>query len=156
MRFVSFAILLLGPGVASAAPAQEDLRWFGHADEYGASLIYGLPETSFAPVVFYCDAGSDALIASFEFEPVNAVDGVEVTVLLQAGDIEVPIETTGFRLEMDDLFILEGGTVLDHRLTDLLTSRGTLFVFIEDGAEEYPLDGAREAAAGLIETCRPS
>lgn len=54
---------------------------------------------------------------------------------------------------MDDLFILEGSATLDSRLTDLITSRGTLLAFVEDGAEEFPVDGAREAAATLLETC---
>ena len=89
----------------------------------------------------------------FAFAPINAVDGVTVEVLLEAGDISVPIATTGARIEMDGSVIREGLTVLDERLTDLITSRGTLSVFVEDGAEEYPLDGAREAAAALIETC---
>lgn len=155
MRLVSFATVLIGlAGLGFAAHAEEDIHWFGYADKYGAALIYGLPETSFAPIAFYCDAESGELTVSFEFEPIDATDGVEVTVLLRAADIEVPIQTTGQRLDMDDLFILEGRTVLDDRLIGLINSQGTLQMTIEDGAEEYPLDGAREAASGLIETCR--
>ncbi|WP_196259014.1 hypothetical protein [Pelagibacterium limicola] len=146
----------LGVAVALAASsinAQEDLQWIGHSDEYGASLVYGVPETGFAPLAFYCERGNSEVIFSYEFEPIDARDGVEVIVLLQAGDLEVPIETTGLRLEMDDLFILEGMSVLDERLADLLTSRGTLYVFVEDGTAEYPLDWAREAAEGMLSTC---
>ncbi|HMM72494.1 MAG TPA: hypothetical protein PKC22_09790 [Rhodocyclaceae bacterium] len=54
---------------------------------------------------------------------------------------------------MHDSYILEGQTILDARLTDVIASRGTLHVFVEDGAEEFPLDGAREAASALIENC---
>lgn len=137
----------------SPVSATEDIRWFGSADAYGASLVYGIPDSGYAPIAFFCTNGADLAFA-YEFEPIDPTDGGEVTVTLQVGDIIVPIETTGLRLEMDDLFILEGTTILDDRLTDLLTSRGTLHVFVEDGSAEYPLDGAREAASSLIEYCR--
>lgn len=135
------------------ASAEENLGWHGQKGGHGASLFYGIPQTDHAPLSFSCAQGSDELTFVFAFAPINAVDGVKVEVLLEAGDISVPIATTGARIEMDDSFILEGRTMLDARLTDLLTSRGTLSVFVEDGSEEYPLDGAREAAATLVETC---
>lgn len=144
------ALVCLTPMMAQA---EENLGWHGQKDEHGASLFYGIPQTDHAPLSFSCAQGSDELTFAFAFAPINAVDGVKVEVLLEAGDISVPVATTGARIEMDDSFILEGRTVLDARLVDLLTSRGTLSVFVEDGSEEYPLDGAREAAAALVETC---
>ena len=135
------------------ATAEENLGWHGDKGEHGASLFYGIPQSDHAPLSFSCPQGGDELVFAFGFEPVNATGGAEVEVLLQAGDIEVPIATTGARIEMDDSYVLEGRTVLDARLTDLITSRGTLHVFVEDGSEEFPLDGAREAASALIETC---
>jgi hypothetical protein len=137
----------------ATATAEENLGWHGEKGEDGATLFYGIPQTDHAPLSFSCTQGSDELAFVFAFAPINTVDGVKVEVLLQAGDISVPIATTGARIEMDDSVILEGHTVLDARLADLITSRGTLSVFVEDGAEEYPLDGAREAAAALLETC---
>ena len=136
-----------------AAQAEENLGWHGQKGEHGASLFYGIPQTDHAQLSFSCTQGSADLTFAFVFAPISAVDGVQVEVLLEAGDISVPIFTTGAQIEMDDSFILEGRTVLDARLTDLLTSRGTLSVLVEDGSEEYPLDGARKAAAALIETC---
>lgn len=137
--------------VPLAAAAEESPRWHGEKGERGASLFYGVPRTGHAPVSFSCPQGGGDLVFALSFEPVDAVEGAEIEVLLQAGDLEVPIATTGRRI--DDLFVLEGRAALDRRLTDLVTSRGTLHVFVEDGAEEFPLDGAREAAAALIETC---
>lgn len=144
------ALVCLAPIMAQA---EENLGWHGQKGEHGASLFYGIPQTDYAPLSFSCMSGSAELTFAFVFAPIDAVDGVEVEVLLEAGDIAVPIATIGARIEMDDSFILEGRTVLDARLTDLLTSRGMLSVFVEDGAEEYPLHGAREATAALIETC---
>ncbi len=139
--------------IATAASAEENPGWHGAKGETGASLFYGIAQSGYAPVSFSCPQGGDTLVFAFAFEPVDAAEGAETEVVLQAGDIEVPIATTGTRMEMDDSFLLEGHTVLDQRLTDLITSRGTLIVSVEDGAEEFPLDGAREAAAALIETC---
>lgn len=135
------------------AAAGENLGWYGEKAERGASLFYGIPQSGHAPVSFSCPQGGTDLIFAFTFKPVNAAEGAKVAVLLKAGDIEVPIATTGTRIEMDDSFILEGRTALDKRLIDLITSRGTLHVLVEDGATEFPLSGAREAAAALIETC---
>lgn len=151
VRAFLVAVLL----VPLAAAAEENLGWHGDATSDGATLYYGIPQSGYGQLSFSCQTGSDTVTFAFFFEPVMADDGVEVTIFLQAGDIEVPIRTTGTRLLMDDQFVLEGQVVLDARLADLLTSRGTLLVFVEDGAEEYPLDGAREAAAALIDACGP-
>lgn len=132
------ALVCLTPMMAQA---EENLGWHGQKDEHGASLFYGIPQTDHAPLSFSCAQGSDELTFAFAFAPINAVDGVKVEVLLEAGDISVPVATTGARIEMDDSFILEGRTVLDARLVDLLTSRGTLSVFVEDGSEaSHPLE----------------
>lgn len=147
--------LVLAALLGGAAGAQENVAWVGEAGEDEASLFYGIPQSGYAPIVFYCTPEAEELVFVYEFAPIDAREGVAVEVTLQAGDIVVPIQTVGHQLDMDDLFILVGHTPLDARLIDLVTSRGTLIVFVEDGAEEYPLDGAREAAGPLIETCRP-
>lgn len=158
MRFLKVPeALLLSLGALlglSPALAQQDLAWHGRAEAGGAALFYGIPDTDYGPLSFSCSRGGDGVTFTYIHEPIEAYDGVEVEVLLHAGDIEVPIRTFGWRPELDDAFVLEGKTELDDQLIDLLTSRGVLFVFVEDGAEEFPLDGAREAAIHLIETCR--
>jgi hypothetical protein len=89
-----------------------------------------------------------------EHEPASAEDGVVVEILLSAGDIEVPLATTGTRLLMDDLFILQGETPLDARLQDLLTSRGPLILTIEGDRQDYPLYDAAEAVRAMLDTCK--
>jgi len=150
---IAHAIPVLFLLLPLAATAEETIGWHGLAHEDGATLFYGIAQSDHVELAFFCQAGSTALSFVYAFAPIEAVDGVAVQVLLQSGDIEVPINTTGMAMEMDELFLLEGTATLDARLIDLLTSRGTLLVFVEDGAAEYPLDGAREAAAALIETC---
>lgn len=139
--------------VATTAPAEENLGWHFVTAEQGGTLFYGIPQSGHAPLSFSCAEGDRELAFVFAFEPINAVDGVEVVVLLEANDISIPIPTIGTRLEMDDLFVLEGRTSPDARLLDLFGPGDVLSVFVEDGAEEYPLAGAREAAAALLESC---
>lgn len=150
---LNMMIGVLASLIPSAANAEEALGWYGEAGEHGASLFYGVPESDHAPLSFSCERGDTDLAFVFAFDPVNVSAGDKVEVLLQAGDLEVPIVTTLVLIEMDNSFILKGRTVLDARLADLITSRGTLTIFTEDGAEELPLEGAREAATGLIATC---
>jgi hypothetical protein len=133
--------------------AEEKPGWHGDANSRGASLFYGIPQSDYAPVSFACAADGNGLNVTFAFAPRNPTDGAEIEVLLQAGGIEVPIRTTGMYTEVGDPFVMEGKTVLDDRLTELITSDGTLVVFVEDGAKEYSLEGARDAAAPLLKTC---
>lgn len=142
--------LLLAPSVASA----DEVKWFVLPGETeGAVLIYGTPDSGYAPLSFRCDGKGGALDATIEHEPINATNGVKVETFFSAGDIEIQVATTGTRLDMDDLFILEGKTPLDKRFQDMITSSGPLTMTIEDGAEEYPLDGASDPAREFFKLC---
>lgn len=139
----------------AGAMAEENLGWHGDANPQGAALFYGIPQSDHASISFSCTPDGNGLTFVFTFIPSDSTDSAAVEVLLRAGDITVPIQTTG--MHTDDirsrLFVLEGKTVLDGRLTDLITSGGTLTIFVENRAREYPLEGAREAAAPLLKTC---
>ncbi len=155
-KLAAAAIALLSiASIQSSRAHAEQTTWFGTRSEDGASLIYGTPNSGYGKIALSCVAGQDDLSFVYEHEPVGAKDGLKVEVLLSAADLEVAIPTTGTRLEMDDVFILEGQTKLDNRLRDLLTSAGSLTVTIQDGAAEYPLDGAASAARDLLEVCSP-
>jgi hypothetical protein len=138
---------------ACAGSHAENLTWFTLSEDQGATLIYGIPDSGYAPISFRCERPDGNLAVVIDHEPVNAVDGMSVEVLLSAGGIEVPVIMTGTRQELDDLFILEGETPLDAWFEDLLTSAGPLVVTIEDGAEEYPLGSAGEAVRDLLAAC---
>ena len=85
----------------------------------------------------------------------TAEEGAETDMVLQAGDIVVPLRAEVFFSDMDDNYSLDGQTVLDDRLSDLITSRGTLRITALEDVVEIPLDGAREAARDLLTKCRP-
>ena len=100
-------LIALSCCLPAMAMAEENLGWHGQSSEDGASLFYGIPETDHAPLSFSCTRGSDELTFVFAFAPINAVDGVKVQVLLEAGDISLPIATTGARIEMDVIAVVE-------------------------------------------------
>ncbi|MBX3580919.1 MAG: hypothetical protein KF810_03355 [Rhizobiaceae bacterium] len=151
MLLIGFAAAALSLVVASAHA--QDRVWIGDTYEEGASLIYGTPDTGDIALSFSCARGSGKVAFSYIFEPINPTEGARVEVTLEAGDIIMPVQTTGTRLEMDDIFVLEGQIPFDAQLVDLLTSQGALEVFVEDGSEEIPLEGARQAGRKLFETC---
>src|SRR5690606_31158988 len=153
VRAAALACLLPAGAVAGAAAAEKP-GWHGDADVDGASLHYDIPQSDHPPVSFSCTPDGNGLTFVFAFTPSTPIDSAQVDVLLRAGDIAVPIRTTGMHMEAPGrLFILEGRIVLDDRLIDLITLDGTLTVSVEDDVKEYPLEGAREAAAPLIRSC---
>ncbi|MBL8580387.1 MAG: hypothetical protein JNK47_24595 [Mesorhizobium sp.] len=146
-----FVVATLPVGLVSA----QERTWIGQSYEEGAALIYGIPDSGDMTLSFDCARNSDTLTFIYAFEPGNASDRMQLEVRLQTADTAIPVATTGTRLEIDDLFVLEGELKLDE-ITGLLKSRGVLRVFVENGSEEIPLDGAREAAKSLLETCTAS
>lgn len=157
MAVAALAVLICLIAIRSAPSAEaEQVAWFGNRSEDGASLIYGTPDSDHAKIAFNCQAGQDDLVFVYEHKPIEAKDGVKVDVILAADGIEVTIPTTGLQLELDDAFLLEGQVKLDGRLRKLLMSQGTLIVTVEDGADEFPLDGIATAAKHVIETCSPN
>ncbi len=147
------AALAAGLMLSAGTMAQDNPGWHGNEYESMATLFYGVPQSDHVEIALSCQAGSKTANFVFAFAPIQAVDGVQVQVTLEAGDISLPIQTTGALMQMDDLFLLEGKVAVDARLIELLDSPGMLSVFVEDGAAEYPLEGALDAAAALIEAC---
>lgn len=138
-----------------AHAAEEKPRWIGAAiDGGGATLIYGIPETDHAPLSFACERKGQPLTFSFEHEPKSAKTGIKVPVALSAIGIEITVPTVGQRLELDDLFVLEGPVRLDDRLKKLLASGGTLKVRAGGATVEFPLTDMAEAARPLLAHCR--
>lgn len=155
LRDTMRTILLVAAGalfLTAPVPAEE-LTWFGNAGGGSASLVYGTPDSDYALLSFSCESGNSRLSFAYEFEPLNKENPLEV--ILQVGDTQVSIPTRAEHLEAMDVHLLIGETTLDYQLSSLLTSTGTLHVFVEDGSAEYPLEGAAEAAKDLLATCKP-
>lgn len=150
--FTCFVLMIIAAGPSAA----QDRVWIGHSYEEGAALIYGVPDSGDMTLSFDCATKSGTLAFVYAFEPANAVEGAKVDVLLQTGEVNLPVATTGARLEMDDIFILEGEVKFDAMTARLFTSDGVLRIQVGDDSETIPLEGAREAAQALLQTCAPS
>lgn len=143
------ALLLLVP---LKAVAEEAPGWHGGRTAAGVRLYYGIPQSDHAPVSFTCAPGGKGLTFVFAAGRNDSVDSAAVELRLRAGGVEVPIQTTAMYADMDT-FVFEGKTILDDRLVALITSGETLAILTGDGVEAFPLAGAGEAAAPLLEAC---
>lgn len=148
--------VLLGALVALAsgpsASAQEKLEWLGWSGEGAASLVYGVAESDHVLLSLSCEQGSPIRLV-YPYEPRQARDGGAYDLTLKVGKQTLSMETTGTRLEMDDLFILEGDLPKGTSLVGLLTGGDILTVGVDKDVSELPLGGAATAASALLEIC---
>ena len=145
-------------GLGSTHASAQELQWLGAVSEDGASLTYGIPESDAALIDFTCDRGSGTVTVTLDYEPANAETGMKAEINLApvggpAGSAII-VSATGERLELDDKFVLQGTTDLSDGLRSLLLEASALAVTVGDGAEELPLEDARDAAQKLVDACK--
>jgi len=148
-------IALAGLLAAAAVPVsgQEGRQWIASQSPEGASLIYGTPQSDDVLLRFSCDATTKELTVAFAFEPVGAMDGMQLDMELFSDGGGLVLNATGERMLMDDAFVLEAKTSLEPELRQILTQGETLSIMVQDGVEEIPLAGAAKDAAALFEQC---
>lgn len=151
MKKCSVALAL---ALISSSALADDMEWIGQSYEEGASLLYGVPESGIVDITLSCEKGSDRLSFIYAYEPPNAKVGMKLDVHLTAGGKTLTIATTGDRLEMDDLFVLEGSTRLDSILISMILAKGEMIIKVGTDSDRYPLAGAKKAAADILKTCR--
>lgn len=154
------SVLLLGGSLlwqASTLMAAEELAWHGWSGEGAASLVYGVAESDHVILSFSCEEKGGPIQLVYSHEPKAARPDAAYDLVLTAGKSALHIETTGLRLEMDDLFILEGELAAggEWDLLELLQAGDTLSVTVEGDVTDLPLAGAEASAAKLVETCGP-
>ncbi|MDH4441736.1 MAG: hypothetical protein QE284_15280 [Rhizobium sp.] len=138
--------------LAPPASAQEKLEWLGWSGEGAASLVYGVAESDHVLLSLSCDQGSPIRLV-YPYEPKHVRDDGAYDLTLQVGKQTLSMKTTGTRLEMDDLFILEGDLPKGTNLVSLLTGGKILTVGVDKDLSELPLEGAAQAASALLEIC---
>ena len=149
-------VLLASALVFAAVPtwAQDDLpHWYSVEDADQARLVYGVPDSDDASLVFICDKGSAVLSAYLTHPPVRAAVGRRLPVRLSSGHRTVDFSGTVTAQEMDDLLHLEGRIPLDTAFETILASQGRLTVSAGGVTALYPLAGAAAAARPLIALC---
>lgn len=150
---LAFSICLAGAMPAGAS----DYRWIGQITEDGAALRYAIPESDGIKIDFHCDRKTRAIVVNYEHEPKSAKDGAKFDIRLslrgKASGPSVTIAAIGRRLELDDLFVLEGQTRMTPALRGLFLESGTLLVQVDGKAEEIPLKGITAAVKQLLASC---
>ncbi len=147
------AIVLVSAHRPSAA--EEKLTWIGWVGEGAASLAYGLAESDYVLLSLACEKPGGPVLVYFPHEPEGAKDGAAYRLTLETDTRSTTIETTGKRMEMDDLFILEGELLSGEELKALLRSTGTMKISIGKDVTELPLSGSGEAAREFLAVCAP-
>jgi hypothetical protein len=145
-------VALCGAAIAQPALAEEKLDWHGWSGEGSASLVYGVAESDHVLLSLSCEPGGPISIV-YPYEPNPAEDGGAYELTLKAGKLAAAVKTTGTRLEMDDLFILEGDLPKGTNLVGLLTGGKSLAVAVGPDVTELPLAGAAIAGSALFEIC---
>ena len=135
--------------------AEEELTWIGWVGEGAASLAYGLAESDYVLLSLACEKAGGPVMVYFPHEPERSKDGSSYRLILETGSRAVTIETTGRRMEMDDLFILEGELQSGEELKALLGGTESLKISVAGHVTELPLATAGEAAREFLAVCAP-
>lgn len=154
----SIFFLAVSISLASMLPAGAgEYRWIGQITEDGSALSYAIPESDGIKIDFHCDRKTRAIVVNYAREPKAAKDGgkfnIRVSVRGRDPGLNVTIAATGQRLELDDLFVLQGQTRMTPALRRLLAEGGTLLVEVDGRPEEIPLKGIAAAAKQLFASC---
>jgi hypothetical protein len=144
--------------LAALVPAQaSEYRWIGQITEDGSALSYAIPQSDGVKLDFHCDRKTRAIVVNYDHEPKAAKDGgkfdLHLSVRGRDPGLAVTIAAIGRRLELDDLFALQGRTRMTPALRRLLSEGGTLLVRVDGRVEEIPLKGITAAAKQLLASC---
>lgn len=145
------ALFSLLPG--AAASSEEQFEWIGWSDDEAASLVYGIANSDHVLISLACQNRAGPVTLVYPQEPKGAKDGAFYSLELRASDHVLTIRTKGVRLEMDDLFILEGEIPRKADLLALLSSGQKLTVAVGKDVTDLPLAGAAVAGSALLDIC---
>ncbi|KQW31514.1 hypothetical protein ASE36_04535 [Rhizobium sp. Root274] len=152
--FLSFSVAALGSLISTwPASGEEKLAWHGWSGDGAAQLVYGVAESDHVLLSFACEQSGSPIHLVYPYEPKQPKDGALYDVTLKAGKQTISVKSTGTRLEMDDLFILEADLPAGANLLGLLTASKRLTVAVGKDVTELPLEGAAIAGSALFEIC---
>jgi len=149
--FIASAVI----GFAVPAAAEENLSWGGWSSDGSASLFYGLAESDHVLLSLACESRDSPILLAVPYESADAKDGAAYPLTLSVGSDALTVDTTGSRMEMDDLFILVGELPNGSDIKSLLTGTGMLKVAIGTEVTELPLDSIGKAAQEFLAVCSP-
>lgn len=159
-RPVTKILTLAVPFFAFAIPLPafaDEYRWIGQITEEGAALSYAIPNSDGIKIDFHCDRKTKKIVVNYEHEPKAARDGIKLEIRLSVRGrdpgLTIGIPAVGRRLELDDIFSLQGETRMSPQLRRILSEGGSLLVSVEGQSEEIPLKGMTAATRQLFAAC---
>lgn len=140
---------------ASNLAAEEARKWMGEAQEGGAVLLYGLPQTDDVPVGFRCELPARAFVMTLsvdpDFEPKTGTVKLTVTAPPAVDQLVVDADIQ-FLPEME-LTFLEARPAFDAAIARMLKQGTELKFTIGEKTFSYPLAGAAEAMGPVEAAC---
>lgn len=135
--------------------AEEARIWMGEAQEGGAVLLYGMPQTDDVPVSFRCELPARDFIMTLsldpDFEPKSGTVKLTVTAPPLADQLVVDAEIQF--LEEMELTFLEARPAFDAAIARMLKQGTELKFTIGEKTFAYPLTGAAESIGPIEAAC---
>lgn len=115
---------------------------------------WGTPDTDHVELVLRCTAGSDLVEFTYLASMPGAPDGLVTEVVISGAQGAYSLVATGSRLDLDDLFVLQGGLNFDATLSAILLEEGRFIVSVEGEPDRvYATAGAEKQFAAIIKAC---
>lgn len=138
--------------LSTPALAQQKMEWHSVDTDYGAALIFGVPETDEAMIFFTCEKGKDAI----EVRPLTGTKGLKADdparAVLSAGSVKKTFSGKAISNEENgQVNVLANGTMAD--LKALVKGGKKLAIETKGKKASVTLSGAPEAAAKFEATC---
>lgn len=135
--------------------AEEARIWMGEAQEGGAVLLYGMPQTDDVPVSFRCELPTREFIMTLsldpDFEPKSGTIKLTVTAPPSADQLVVDADIQF--LEEMELTFLEARPAFDAAIAKMLKQGTELKFTIGEKTFVYPLTGAADAMRPVEGAC---
>ncbi|MEW9613740.1 hypothetical protein AB3G45_07890 [Shinella sp. S4-D37] len=138
---------------SASAASSENLQWLVSQYDNTTFLSYGIPDTDYSPIGFYCSTGDETVRLIVTHDAPDAKDGQQMRVTLSSDAGSVELSASGQFQEIDDMLHLEGQTRLDRKLVRILSANGALNVSIDGSKQDIPLAGAADHIDALVAAC---
>lgn len=149
MRSILVIILAM---LAQPALAEEPY-WFDNQFDATTALVYGLPDTDYAPLLLRCEQGDADVVLLSEHDLRNLADGVEMPLILSTPAQSLTFPATGYYSELTDMMSFQANAPLDRHLMSLLQSGPELMVQVGDNKLSYPLENIAKGLDALQLAC---
>lgn len=158
IRKMTLALVLATSPLSFPVPpvnAEEARIWMGEAQEGGAVLLYGMPQTDDVPVSFRCELPAREFIMTLSLDPNFELKSgtIKLTVTAPPSADQLLVDADIQFLEEVELTFLEARPAFDAAIARMLKQGTELKFTIGEKTFAYPLAGAAEAMGPIEAAC---